>query len=242
MPPEFHNSRGVPAERLGGPNLRGRRRMRPIHVFAGLIALGVGVAGGAALGLAQTGPSLSPAVPDVTPPKAATKARQGSQPRTPDTPAGDPLPPLPLPLPAEGLAKPRTDVKSEPEPANVKAPEVRPPTFATDPKPAVVIPAAARESDPKLPAEMSAAARKDPSISLVWFGPTAIKAGTPAEYTLCARNTSPIPLHKVIVQVRVPVGAKVEEADPKPAGTDGVLLWDLGMLPATDERAIRMKL
>jgi uncharacterized repeat protein (TIGR01451 family) len=219
--------------------------MRPIYLFAGLIALGLGVAGWAALGVAQTGPSLSPAVPDVKPPTAVPDARPGhrpgTQPRTPDEPVADPLPPLPMPLPAERPTKPRTDGRSEPEPANVKAPEVRPPTFATDPKPAVVIPAAARESDPKPPAELAAAARQDPSVSLEWFGPTAIKAGAPAEYTLRARNTSPIPLHKVIVQVRVPVGAKVDEADPKPAGTDGVLLWDLGMLPPKDERAIRMK-
>src|SRR5262249_17616260 len=159
----------------------------------------------------------------VKPPKAAPDAgpglRPATQPSTSDAPIADPLPPLPMPLPTEGPAKPRTDVKSEPEPANVKAPEVRPAAFATDPTPAAGRPAAAKESAPKPPADISAGARQDPSISLVWFGPTAIKAGTPAEYTLCARNTSPIPLHKVIVQVRVPGGAKVEEADPKPAGT-----------------------
>src|SRR5262245_19189709 len=221
--------------------------MRPIYVSAGVLVLGLGVAGWAALGQAQPGPAL----PGVKPAKdQRPSTRQGPAPPLPGELLAQPLPPPPAPPPAEKPIKKSDPVRmpdSGPElmTPDIKAPasgwpEVRPPIASPDPKPAMVIPAGNREPEPK-PAVQSAVARQDPSVSLEWFGPTGVKAGTAAEYTLVARNTSSIPLYEVVVQVRVPTGGQVEWTEPKATGTEGVVLWDLGTLPPREEKPIKMR-
>ena len=107
-------------------------------------------------------------------------------------------------------------------------------------KPTVFIPTAEPAEEPKLPG--GSLARQEPAVCLEWFGPTTLKVGAPAEYTLTATNTCTIPLHKVIVQVKVPSGAKVAGTEPQAEGTEDVLLWDLGTLASRQDRSVKMKL
>jgi Domain of unknown function DUF11 len=111
-----------------------------------------------------------------------------------------------------------------------------------DVKPVVFIPNP--DGPPKPPAAepTGPAARQEPAVSLEWSGPTVLKVGQPAEYALTARNTSQIPLHKVIVQVKVPTGAKVAATEPKADGTDAVLVWDHGVLAPRQEKTVKVRL
>ncbi|MCE9530904.1 MAG: DUF11 domain-containing protein [Planctomycetes bacterium] len=81
-----------------------------------------------------------------------------------------------------------------------------------------------------------------PGVGLEWIGPTSLKVGQPADYTLVVRNTSTIPVQKVIVQVRVPTGVNIVNAEPKAENMDNVLVWELGNLLVKQERRIVMKL
>ena len=206
--------------------------MRPFHAVAGLVALGVGLAGWATLGQAQPKPSrpakveIPGARKPVDDPFEAPVIRTGRSDAPPTPPTKDPVRTLD-----------KIEVPDLPPPPPGKAPAdkdaAKPPV-----KPVVFIPT----GEPDEPKLAGPAAHQEPSVSLEWHGPTTLKVGTPAEYMLVARNTSTIPLHKVILQVKVPTGAKVAGTEPKAEGTDAVLLWDLGSLAARQERSVKMKL
>ena len=213
--------------------LPGERNMRPFHVIAGIVVLGIGLAGWATLGQAQTRPAPRPLVlpeppiPD-RPAKSdvpAPRAAKGSAKPRPESPFIDPVPPIrkPATKPDADTVK-RADVKGGP---------------TGDVKPTVFIPAKETTEPPKLPA--TPLTRQEPSVCLEWAGPATLKVGAPAEYTLTATNTCGIALHKVIVQVKVPTGAKISGTEPQAEGTEDVLLWDLGTLTARQDKSVRMK-
>ena len=81
-----------------------------------------------------------------------------------------------------------------------------------------------------------------PSVSMEWQSPPAVKVGMPADYTLTIRNSGPIPVQKVIVQVRIPTGVKVAITEPKIEGAENVLVWDLGNLGPQEDRRLTLKL
>jgi len=208
--------------------------MRPFHAIAGVVVVGLGLVSWATLGQAQTRPGPRPIVlPDPPIPDRAAKS-DVPEPRpskgTPRTkPADEPFVP-PVPAIRKPAGKPDAD--------GVKRADVKT-TSPGEVKPTVFIPNAEATDEPKPPA--SAVARQEPGICLEWFGPTTLKVGAPAEYTLCATNTCPIPLHKVILQVKVPSGAKVSGTEPQAEGTDDVLLWDLGTLASKQDKSVKMK-
>jgi len=88
----------------------------------------------------------------------------------------------------------------------------------------------------------SAHASTQPAISMEWTGPAAVKVGHTGDYILLIRNTSTIPVQKVIVQARVPGEATVVSTEPKAEGADGVLLWELGNLLAKQERKLTIRM
>lgn len=203
--------------------------MRPFHAVVGLVALGLGLAGWATLGQAQprAGRPIKAEVPSPRP-----------------KPVDDPfVNPVPAPIIRSGKA----DVDSATGPVRVldkdriEVPDIpgsapKAPAVKEGPRPAVVIPNP-EPDDPKGPA-----ARQEPAVGLDWFGPTTLKVGAPAEYTVVVRNLSTIPLHKVIVQVKVPGGAKVVATEPKAQGTETVLMWELGTLAPRQESPVKLKL
>jgi Domain of unknown function DUF11 len=226
--------------------------MRPFYAVAGLVALGLGLAGWATLGQAQTRPGPRPPVlPDPAMPErpakgAGPRAQPADEPdsgRFPAIRSGSPdVTPAPGPvrvlepidtrdigLPAGQSSVVKPAVGKDPTPGGIK-PIVFIPNPDGPPKPQP----AAQPTGP--------AARQEPAVSLEWAGPTVLKVGVPAEYTLTARNTSPIPLHKVIVQVKVPSGAKLAGTEPKAEGTEAVLVWDHGVLAPRQEKVVKLRL
>ena len=208
--------------------------MRPFHAVVGLVALGLGLAGWATMGQAQPRPSR-PVKAEIPSPR----------PRPIDDPFVDnaPVPvirarkpdPEPATEPVRVLDKDPVEIPDLPPPPG-KAPAAR-----EAPKPAIKpVPAPGPESDD--PKVAGPAARQEPAVSLEWFGPAALKVGAPAEYTVVARNMCAIPLHKVIVQVKVPTGAKVAGTEPKAQGTEAVLMWDLGTLAPRQESPVKVRL
>ncbi|MBO0697718.1 MAG: DUF11 domain-containing protein, partial [Zavarzinella sp.] len=193
--------------------------MRPFYAVAGLVALGLGLAGWATLGRAQTPQGLPP-LPELP------------MPERPAAPG-----PVRVLEPIDGHDIGLPGAKAEP----VKPAAAKEPTPA-DIKPVVFIPNP--DGPPKPPAAepTGPAARQEPAVSLEWAGPTVLKVGAPAEYALTARNTSAIPLHKVIVQMKVPTGAKVASTEPKADGTEAVLVWDHGVLAPRQEKTVKIRL
>src|SRR5436305_619981 len=207
--------------------------MRPFHAVVGLVAVGVGLAGWVTIGQAQPRPSrpVKAEVPSPRPkPVDDPFTEQAPIIRTGKADADSATGPVRI------LDKDKIDIPDLP-PLPGQAPP-RKDTPRPAPKPAVTIP----NPDPDEPKAAGAAARQEPAVSLEWFGPTTLKVGAPAEYTVVARNMSTIPLHKVIVQVKVPAGAKVAATEPKAQGTDAVLMWDLGTLNPRQDSPVKLRI
>jgi uncharacterized repeat protein (TIGR01451 family) len=84
--------------------------------------------------------------------------------------------------------------------------------------------------------------KNDPAIALDWSGPSVVKVGKPAEYTLHVRNMCGQALQKVVVQLRAPKGVTVSDASPASTPTDGVYLWELGTLDVKDTKTVKVTL
>ena len=135
-------------------------------------------------------------------------------------------------------------LKSPAEPAAPRAPVVRDPLAAEikpvtgikdDSQPAIMTGTGVLTNQPSM-------AKQEPSVSLEWLGPSALRVGSPAEYTLMVRNTCAIPVQKVVVQVRVPSVVKIGSTEPKAEGVEGVMMWDLGTLLSRQEKAIKIRI
>jgi uncharacterized repeat protein (TIGR01451 family) len=227
--------------------------MRSLYIFAGIIALGIGLAGWAALGKAGPGDDLPPPPP--------TDPIPGGLPPTVSNPN---IRPLPKPKPADDLfdvpSPPMPPTSTKPIPStnppvrvldqiDVPDPPKSPPTKSTpsrtDVKPTVFIPNpdAVAEAPKVVPAMATGAlSHQEAGISLEWQGPATLQVNSPVEYTLVARNTSASPLQKVTVQVRLPAGAKLLGAEPKCDGTDGILVWEHGTMTSRQEKAVKITL
>jgi uncharacterized repeat protein (TIGR01451 family) len=184
-----------------------------------------------------------------------------AKPRPADDPFADPLPPVAPP----GVKEP-----TEPKlPVRVVNPDQEPlripglpdaPTEPTLKEPAkkpdlnnLTLPGLDKPDLPKAPVVSTnktadeksvispTTVKQEPSVIIEWIGPSALRVGSPADYTLMVRNTSAIPVQKVVVQVRVPAGVKVQATEPKAEGSEGVLLWDLGTLLVKQEKALKMQ-
>ncbi|MSR54582.1 MAG: DUF11 domain-containing protein [Gemmataceae bacterium] len=219
--------------------------MRPLYAIVGIAVLGVCLAGWAALGQAQSS-AMDPPSPGVLP-----NVPSGIRPIPKQRPADDlfevPTAPTsnPRALPTEVPPVPARDKIEIPEIPGVKRP-ARPPVVgepSTMVTPTRFVPSRDPNAAPIKPAPAPAVSQlsfQEPAVRLEWHGLPTLQVGVAAEYTLVARNTSSIPLHKVIVQVKVPAGAKVAGTEPKAEGSDSVLLWDLGTMAARQDRVVKM--
>ncbi|MEZ6140179.1 MAG: DUF11 domain-containing protein [Zavarzinella sp.] len=151
---------------------------------------------------------------------------------------------LPQPKPPVRVLEPVEDIKVPSLPETRKVPP-------TGIEGAIKIPAGIAEqpaktikvagTEPAFATSGNGSSKSDSTISMEWLGPTALKVGQPAEYQLFVRNTCNIPLQKVVVQVRIPEGVKVESTEPKAQGPEGVLMWELGTMLAKQDHLLKMK-
>ena len=227
--------------------------MRKGYIIVGLAVFGmIGLAGWATLGSAQPvydppikapnekGTSKAPAIdpplimiPDVdgAAPVGKPKSEPVSTPiRSPmETPPViiEPIGPAKTSEPGKLIPQPATPTNVEPSPIKVMEP-VQEPMNDVSPKP--------------LNAEVVGSGKSEPSVSLEWVGPTAVKVGMPADYSLVVRNTCNIPVQKVVVQMRAPTGVNIVSSEPKAEGNENVQLWELGTLLARQERRVTIKM
>ncbi len=236
--------------------------MRKGYIFAALAAFGlIGMIGWATHGLAQpvydppvkapadspkakasTGDPLTITIPEVGGPAPIGKPKTDSTSTGVKPPAEGSKPPVVI----EPIAPPKS---SEPRKLPVQSP-VKPEEpnriKVTDPikepteKP-IELPGSESSSRP-LNAEIVASGKSEPSVSLEWVGPTAVKVGMPADYSLVVRNTCGQPVQKVVVQMRAPTGVTIVNSEPKAEGNENVLLWELGTLLARQERRVAVKM
>jgi uncharacterized repeat protein (TIGR01451 family) len=84
--------------------------------------------------------------------------------------------------------------------------------------------------------------RLESLVTVNWEGPPTAQTGEKAPYRLRVRNTSHLPVQKVMVGVRLPSGMTVGETRPK-ASTDGdMVLWHLGSLLPRQEKHLELEL
>jgi uncharacterized repeat protein (TIGR01451 family) len=217
--------------------------MRKWYYVAGLAILGLaGLAGWATLGSAQ--PVYGP--PAASPPRAK-----------PIDPIQLPAEPIKIPdvigsqpsgLNRSPIRQPTGDAKApvivEPIDAPMEPGRLIPPLKDADAPVKIIQPSTPPSAveRPMIVGELASNSRQEPAVSLEWIGPTAVKVGMPADYTLAVRNICNIPVQKVIVQVRVPGGVNVVSTDPKAEGADSILVWELGTLLARQDRRLSLKL
>jgi uncharacterized repeat protein (TIGR01451 family) len=219
--------------------------MRPFYFAVALVMLGAGLAGWVAMG--QAGPGTKGKAPPST-----KEPSPGLRPSPKPKPADDlfdvPLPPKSLGRDSEPMTDPvrvldPIDIPNVPtndlpplKPVPAKEPA------RTDVKPTVFIPSTDGDAGPKPAPTTPAITKQEPAISLEWHGPKTLQVGAPAEYVLVARNTSAIPLQKVIVQVKVPNGVKVMGAEPRAEGSGSILMWEHGTMAPREDKVVRMTL
>ncbi len=113
-----------------------------------------------------------------------------------------------------------------------------PPTFIphTDPSPPA-------ENTPVVQAQATEPVqRNDSAVAIDWSGPAVVKANQPTEYTLNVRNVCGQALQKVVLQVRAPKGTEIVGTKPEVKPTDGVHLWEFGMLDAKTTKSVTVTL
>jgi uncharacterized repeat protein (TIGR01451 family) len=182
-----------------------------------------------------------PALPGPAAPEAAPQPGLPAMPALPTT--GLPTPPA-LPTPGQ---------PTSPQPGNPLLPP--PPGANPELVPGVGVPATQVQEvksplQPQPPVEEPVSSvtaenpggRQEPSVSIEWQGPAATKVGMPGDYALLVRNTSNIPVADVVVRVRVPAGLQVQGTEPKAGMENNVLVWDLGVLVAKQEKNLVMKM
>jgi hypothetical protein len=212
--------------------------MRKKYLLAGLFVLGIaGVANWATLGIAQPGQPAPPIIEPIQTQPAQSPAPSDIIPagmRT--TRPNNPAPPI-----LNAIDNTRDSTRLAPEtiqlPGDSSKAVVPEPKFAESTGQPIA--SIAPEQTVRADADTSST---EPAIKMEWTGPSAVKVGVPVDYILTVRNIATIPIQKVIVQVRVPVGATVLGAEPKAEGAENVLVWDLGNMFAKQERRLSLKL
>ena len=81
-----------------------------------------------------------------------------------------------------------------------------------------------------------------PSVVIQKRAPAEVKVGKPASFVIHLRNVGSAEAIDVRVEDRVPAGMQLVDATPSPLQQGDRLLWQLGAIPAGDERTITMQL
>ncbi len=81
-----------------------------------------------------------------------------------------------------------------------------------------------------------------PSVVIHKRAPAEVKVGKPATFVIQVRNVGTAEALGVLVHDRVPAGMQLIDATPAPTMQGDMLVWQLGAMPAGDERSITMQL
>ncbi len=111
---------------------------------------------------------------------------------------------------------------------------------------AMAQPAAAVAIDPSItldsPGERRLEGAQTPSIIIQKRAPAEVKVGKPASFVVHVQNVGSVEALNVEVHDRVPAGMRLVDASPSPIQQENMLMWELGAMPAGDERTITMQL
>jgi uncharacterized repeat protein (TIGR01451 family) len=83
---------------------------------------------------------------------------------------------------------------------------------------------------------------QSPSIVIQKRAPSEVKVGKPASFVIHVQNVGSVAALAVTVHDQVPRGMRLVDASPTPAMQGNQLLWQLGAMPAGDERTVTMQL
>ncbi len=83
---------------------------------------------------------------------------------------------------------------------------------------------------------------QSPSVVIQKRAPSEVTVGKPATFVIHVQNVGAAEALDVTVQDRVPAGMRLVDASPAPVQQGSLLMWQLGALPAGDERTVTMQL
>lgn len=181
----------------------------------------------------------------MTPPSIPSAANQSYPDRTESRPS-PPSPSLAADPPDHSLmADERAatpSIPTGPTPRRLNDPQVRPANHAN---PSVT--SATREHLPSLvsnqPGDPRWEIQQNAAVILEKHAPEQVQVNVPAKFILAVRNVGRVPAAHVLIRDRIPAGARMMQATPKPDRQNGDLMeWDVDTLPPGETLQITMEL
>ena len=92
------------------------------------------------------------------------------------------------------------------------------------------------------PGERRLEGAQTPSVIIQKRAPAEVKVGKPAAFVINVRNVGAVEALDVEVHDRIPAGMRLADASPPPQIQGNLLMWQIGSMPAGDERTITLQL
>ena len=92
------------------------------------------------------------------------------------------------------------------------------------------------------PGERRLEGAQTPSVIIQKRAPAEVKVGKPAAFVIHVRNVGAVEALDVEVHDRIPAGMRLADASPPPQIQGNLLMWQIGSMPAGDERTITLQL
>lgn len=92
------------------------------------------------------------------------------------------------------------------------------------------------------PGERRLEGAQTPSVIIQKRAPAEVKVGKPAAFIINVRNVGSVEALDVEVHDRIPAGMRLADATPAPQIQGNLLMWQIGSMPAGDERTITLQL
>ena len=92
------------------------------------------------------------------------------------------------------------------------------------------------------PGERRLEGAQTPSVIIQKRAPAEVKVGKPAAFIINVRNVGSVEALDVEVHDRIPAGMRLADASPAPQIQGNLLMWQIGSMPAGDERTITLQL
>ncbi len=92
------------------------------------------------------------------------------------------------------------------------------------------------------PGERRLEGAQTPSVIIQKRAPAEVKVGKPAAFVIHVRNVGAVEALDVEVHDRIPAGMRLADATPAPQMQGNHLMWQIGSMPAGDERTITLQL